>query len=280
MVEIDLNSISDHMIEDRIQILRQAAKVSTRENKEHVWCVIAGNEKLVDDIAYNAITAKDRVQILFRESIKIIDKYTAKRFDCIMLKGETLKISELRNRCNEKGGASVEITNVHIQKVPNLLVIVGPEESMKSFNGETVRQETKIDVLAEDHTSSFIKAELNTRIKFPSFLRNTITPILDMSDVVLSAILVSVIDEENIEKVKEISQNNSLFGIDLKKTIQDKEKQRIKEEIVENHTESEDKSEDKSKEKINEENKEETEIKAEATSTNEETKEPASQAQE
>lgn len=242
---------SDYMIEDRIQILRKAAKVSTRENREHVWCVIAGNEKLVDDIAYNAITAKDRVQILFRESIKILDKYTSKRFDCIMLKGETLKISELRNRCNEKGGASVEITNVHIQKVPNLLVIVGPEESMKSFNGETNRQNTKIDILAEDHTSSFIKAELNTRIKFPSFLRNTITPILDMSDVVLSAILVSVKDEENIEKVKEISQSNSLFGIDLKKTIQDKEKQRINEEIVENHTET--------KEEIKEEDEEENE---------------------
>ena len=28
----------------------------------------------IDDIAYNAITAKDRVQILFRESIKILDK--------------------------------------------------------------------------------------------------------------------------------------------------------------------------------------------------------------
>ena len=206
------------MIEDRIQILRRAAKVSSRE-----WCVIAGNEKLVDDIAYKAITAKDRVQILFRESIKILDKYTSKRFDCIMLKGETLKISELRNRCNEKGGASVEITNVHIKEMPNLLVIVGPEESMKSFNGETNRQNAKI----EDHTSSFIKAELNTRFKLPSFLRNTVTPILDMSDVVLSAILVSVIDEKDIEHVKEISQNNSLFGIDLKKTIQDKEKQRI-----------------------------------------------------
>lgn len=217
------------MIEDRIQILRRAAKVSSRENHEHVWCVIAGNEKLVDDIAYNAITASDRVQILFRESIKIIDKYTAKRFDCIMLKGETLKISELRNRCSEKGGASVEITNVHIQTVPNLLVIVGPEESMKSFNGETTRQKTEINILAEDHTSSFIKAELNTRLKLPSFLRNTMTPILDMSDVVLSAILVSVVDEENIEEVKQISQNNSLFGIDLKKTIQDKEKLRISE---------------------------------------------------
>jgi hypothetical protein len=215
------------MIEDRIKILRRAATVSSRENKEHVWCIIAGNEKLVDDIAYNAITAKDRVQILFRESIKITEKYTAKRYDCIMLKGETLKISELRNRCEEQGGASIEITSVHIQTVPNLLLIVGPEESMKKFYGETNRQNAKINILAENHTSSFIKAELNTRIKLPSFLRNTVTPILDMSDVVLSAILVSVIDENDIEHVKEISQNNSLFGIDLKKTIQDKEKQRI-----------------------------------------------------
>ena len=225
------------MIEDRIQILRRAAKVSSRENNEHVWCVIAGNEKLVDDIAYSAITAKDRVQILFRESIKILDKYTSKRFDCLMLKGETLKISELRNRCNEKGGASVEITNVHINEMPNLLVIVGPEESMKSFNGETNRQNTKINILAEDHTSSFIKAELNTRFKLPSFLRSTVTPILDMSDVVLSAILVSVVDEDDIEHVKEISQSNSLFGIDLKKTIQDKEKQRIFEDVTKNQTE-------------------------------------------
>ena len=207
------------MIEDRIQILRRAAKVSSRENNEHVWCVIAGNEKLVDDIAYSAITAKDRVQILFRESIKILDKYTSKRFDCLMLKGETLKISELRNRCNEKGGASVEITNVHINEMPNLLVIVGPEESMKSFNGETNRQNTKINILAEDHTSSFIKAELNTRFKL------------------LSAILVSVVDEDDIEHVKEISQSNSLFGIDLKKTIQDKEKQRIFEDVTKNQTE-------------------------------------------
>ena len=220
------------MIEDRIKILRRAAQVSSRENNAHVWCVITGNEKLIDDIAYNAITAKDRVQILFRESVKIIDRYTAKRFDCIMLKGESLKISELRNRCAEKGGASLEITSVHIQTVPNLLVLLGDEESMKSFTGETERQDAKINILAEDHTSSFIKAELNTRIKVPSFLRNTVTPILDMSDIVLSSILVSVIDEANIEKVKAISQSNGLFGIDLKKTIQDKEKQKIRAEAI------------------------------------------------
>ena len=224
------------MIEDRIKILRRAATVSSRENNEHTWCIIAGNEKLVDDIAYNAITAQDRVQILFRESINIIEKYTAKRFDCIMVKGESLKISELRNRCSEEGGASIEITQTHIQNVPNLLVIIGPEESMKRFNGETDRQEAKINLLAEDHTSGFIKTEINTKIKVPSFLRSTITPFLDMSEVVLSTILVSVIDEDNIEKVKAISQSNSLFGIDLKKTIQDKEKQKIQDpKIMQEH---------------------------------------------
>ena len=217
------------MIEDRIKILRRAAQVSSRENNEYVWCIIAGNEKLIDDIAYNAITANDRVHILFRESIKLLDKYTAKRFDCIMVKGESLKISELRNRCNENGGASIEITPVHIQTVPNLMVLIGDEEAMKLFSGETERQGANINILAEDHTSSFIKAELNTKIKLPSFLKNTVTPLFDMSDIVLSSILVSVIDENNIDKVKEISQNNGLFGIDLKKTIQDKEKQKFRE---------------------------------------------------
>ena len=53
------------MIEDRIQILRRAAQNSSREN-EKVWGVIAGNDRLLYDIAYDEITAKDRVQIIFR----------------------------------------------------------------------------------------------------------------------------------------------------------------------------------------------------------------------
>ncbi|MDD3408551.1 MAG: hypothetical protein PHX85_02845 [Methanobacteriaceae archaeon] len=46
------------MIEDKIQILRQAAKVSSEEDVEKVWCVIAGNDKLVNDIVYTAIASK------------------------------------------------------------------------------------------------------------------------------------------------------------------------------------------------------------------------------
>ena len=68
---------------------------------------------------------------------------------------------------------------------------------------------------------------------------STVTPLFDMSDIVLSAILVSVIEEENIEKVKAISQSHGLFGLDLKKTIQDKENPIIQEDTNEPQQEKE-----------------------------------------
>ena len=42
------------MIEDNIKVLRQAAKISSTDNThkdEKVWCIIAGNVELIDDIA-------------------------------------------------------------------------------------------------------------------------------------------------------------------------------------------------------------------------------------
>lgn len=240
------------MIEDRIRILRRAAQISSSERNEKVWCVIAGNDRLVDDIAYNAITAKDRVQILFRESISISSKHSYKKFDCILLKGETLKISELNNKTREEGGASLQITSTSLNNQPNLLVVIGPEDYMKKFVGETNRHNVKIDILLEDHTTGFIKSEPKTSFRLPSFLSSTFTPILDTSEVILSALLISVTDEDDIEKVKSISQNNHLFGIDLKTTIQDKEKSKIEakeENKEEDKKEKEDKKEnDKSKE--------------------------------
>ena len=210
------------MIEERIQILRRAAQISSSDKEEKVWCVIAGNDRLVDDIAYNAITAKDRVQILFRETVSISSKHSYKKFDCILLKGETLKIRELNNKSREEGGASLQITSTSLKNQPNLLVVVGPEDSMKKFVSETNKHNAKTDILLEDHTTGFIKSE--PKIGYvPSFLKSLVTPILDTSEIILSTLLISVKEEDDIEKVKSISQNNALFGIDLKKTIQDKE---------------------------------------------------------
>ncbi|ADC47685.1 hypothetical protein mru_1835 [Methanobrevibacter ruminantium M1] len=217
------------MIEERIQILRRAAQISTEDREEKVWCVIAGNDRLVDDIAYNAITRQGQSpDYPLGENVSITSKHSYKKFDCIMLKGETLKIRELKNKTHEEGGASLQITTTSLERQPNLLVVIGPEESMKRFVGQTSRQEVKIDILLEDHTTGFIKSEPKST-KIPKFLKNFFNPIIESSEVILSVLLISVKDEGDIDKVKGISQENSLFGIDLKSTIQDKEIARLKE---------------------------------------------------
>ena len=52
------------MIEDNIRILRQAARVASSDNPidDKVWCVIAGNVDLVDNVAYKAIASKNSVK--------------------------------------------------------------------------------------------------------------------------------------------------------------------------------------------------------------------------
>ncbi len=223
------------MIEDRIQILRRAARISSRENNEKVWCVIAGNDRLLDDIAYNAITAKDRTKILFRETITLEEKRTLKKYDCIMIKGEELKIRELTNYSNERGGASVQFTAELLKEKPNLLVLIGLEEQVIQFTGDCNRAKINIDYILE---TGFIKTEIKSGFRIPSFLKTTFTPILDVSDVVLTTLLISVEKDDDVAKVKKLSKNSTLFGIDLKNTI--------KNEIDEN-TDSEQNSDENEK---------------------------------
>ncbi|WP_297980935.1 hypothetical protein [uncultured Methanobrevibacter sp.] len=258
------------MIEDRIKILRRAAQISSKEKNEKVWCVIAGNDRLLDDIAYNAITSKDRAQIIFRETISVDSRYTAKMFDCILLNGEALKISELSNHTREEGGASLEITSTYLKREPNLLVVVGTEDYMKKFVGKLNKNEIRIKIILEDHTTGFINAQLKSGISLPKFIKNTVNPILDTSEVVLSTLLISVEDEKNIDRIKEISQENNLFGIDLKSTIQDKEQNKTenKEENKENKENKDKDNKEDSKEESDKENS-----KKEESEDNEEKKE-------
>ena len=221
------------MIEDRIQILRRAARISSRENNEKVWCVIAGNDRLLDDIAYNAITAKDRTKILFRETITLEEKRTLKKYDCIMIKGEELKIRELTNYSNERGGASVQFTAELLKEKPNLLVLIGLEEQVIQFTGDCNRAKINIDYILEDHTTGFIKTEIKSGFRIPSFLKTTFTPILD----------VSVEKDDDVAKVKKLSKNSTLFGIDLKNTI--------KNEIDENTDSEQNSDEDEKSEEEN-----------------------------
>ncbi len=103
------------MIED-IQALRQAARLTPdNENQdEKVWCIAAGNVNLIDDIAYKAIASKHSVKILFREHVILKDKRLNKKFDFIMLYGNSRKINQFKRLCNQRGGAFIQITRHYL----------------------------------------------------------------------------------------------------------------------------------------------------------------------
>lgn len=204
------------MIEDEIQVLRQAAKVSNEQSSDKLWCVAAGNEELVNDIAYAAIASKDKVKILFREHITIEESYVHKKFDFIMLFGDADKIRELSYVCKENGGAYIQIAPFYVDNEPNLMLLVAPDDAIKKFVGASERKSSQFSILLEDQTTGFIEADLQLSIKLPKFLQDMITPLFNMSDVVLSTVLISIEKEENIEKVKKLAKDNNVFIIDFK----------------------------------------------------------------
>ena len=204
------------MIEDKIQVLRQAAKVSTEQSSREVWCVIAGNEELVNNVAYSAIASKDRVQILFREHVTLQESLVQKKFDFIMLYGDTNKIREFSYLCKENGGAYIQIAPYYVSSEPNLMLLVAPENNIKKFVGDVERANSKFSILLDDKTTGFIETDLRMSGKIPSVLKSMVSPLFNMSDVVLSAILISTAQEENVEIIQKISKSNQIFVIDFK----------------------------------------------------------------
>ncbi|KZX17498.1 hypothetical protein [Methanobrevibacter filiformis] len=204
------------MIEDKIQVLRQAAKVSTQHSSAEVWCVIAGNEELVNNVAYSAIASKDRVKILFREHVTLQESFVQKKFDFIMLNGDTNKIREFSYLCKENGGACVQIAPYYVSNEPNLMLLVAPEDNIKKFVGDVERANAKFSILLEDETTGFIETDLRMSKRLPSFIKTMVSPLFTMSDLILSAILISTEEEKNVETIQEIAKSNQIFVIDFK----------------------------------------------------------------
>ena len=209
------------MIED-IQALRQAARLTPdNENQdEKVWCIAAGNVNLIDDIAYKAIASKHSVKILFREHVILKDKRLNKKFDFIMLHGETSKIRELSMICKENGGAYLKIAPYYVKDEPNLMLTVGPDNSIKNFVGNCEKNNIKLSFLIEDQTTGFIETDVYITNMLPRFIRNTIDPLFKMADVALSTVLLSSEDQE-LPKIKELARSNKIFLIEFNKILKE-----------------------------------------------------------
>ncbi|WP_409200531.1 hypothetical protein [Methanobrevibacter sp. DSM 116169] len=204
------------MIEDNIQVLRQAAKISQDSPEERLWCVIAGNDKLVDDIAYRAIASKHNVKILFREHVILKEDRFSKKFDFIMLNGLAKNIYNFKEICKSNGGAFIQISPKLIANEPNLMVFVAPDDIIKKCVNNIEQNKISFGILSEDQTTGFIEADLNVGVNLPNFAKSALKPFYNVSDVVLSLILVSVDDEKDIDKVQSIATQSKIFVIDFK----------------------------------------------------------------
>ena len=208
------------MIED-IQALRQAARLTSGDEnqEEKFWCIIAGNVELIDDVAYKAIVSKHSVRILFREHVILTDKRLNKKFDFIMLYGTLNKINQFKRLCNQRGGAFIRITHYYLIEEPNLMVLVAPDDMIKNLVYILEKSKISFTILQESQTTGFIDVDINSNVKLPNFIKSALKPLYNVSDVVLSTILISVEKNDDVEKVQSIATSNRIFVIDFKDIV-------------------------------------------------------------
>lgn len=208
------------MIENKIKTLRKAAKVSTMQDADKIWCVIAGSEEMINNVSYEAILNKDRVKILCREHISSRESFLTQKFDFLMLFGDENKIRDLSLISKEQGGAYLKIAPYYTKNEPNLILLVGMDNHIKKFMGDGEKSRLDYKFLLEDKTTGFIETDVALTSKMPSLIRKTFDPLFKMADVALSTVLIST-QKDIIPGIKELSRKNKLFFIEFDKFLKE-----------------------------------------------------------
>ena len=209
------------MIEDNIRVLRQAAMATTDSNYkvEKTWCVIAGNVDLVDEMAYKAILSNVNIKILFREHVILKDGKLDKKFDFIMLYGNSIIINDFKNQTDDLGGAYVQIPRKYLSDEPNLMVLVAPDDVMRYATSIIEKSRIPFKILQKSQTTAFIDVDINNEVRLPNFIKSALKPFYNANEVVLTTLVVSVENEEHIEKVQSVATSNKIFVIDFKDIV-------------------------------------------------------------
>lgn len=209
------------MIENNIRMLRQAARITANgEHKiEKDWCVIAGNDNLVDEMAYKAIASNHSVKILFREHVILKEGKLDKKFDFIMLYGNAIIIDEFGDETRKRGGAYVNVSRNYLADESNLMVLVAPDNTMRDTVSVIEKSKIPFAIIQESQTTNFIDIDLNNEVKLPNFIKSALKPFYNANEVVLSTLLISVDRDEDVGKVQSIATSNKIFVIDFKDIV-------------------------------------------------------------
>ena len=209
------------MIEDNIRVLRQAARISSGNdyNIEKDWCVIAGNVDLVDDMAYKAIASNHNVKILFREHVILKEGKLDKKFDFIMLYGNSISLNDFKKATEKRGGAFIQVSKEYLNKEPNLMVLVAPDDVIRNTVSTIEKSKLPFAIVKESQTTGFIDIDINNDVKLPNFIKSALKPFYNANEVVLSTILISVEKDGDVGKVQSIATSNKIFVIDFRDIV-------------------------------------------------------------
>ena len=174
---------------------------------------------LIDAMAYKAIASNHNVKILFREHVILKEGKLDKKFDFIMLYGNTLILNDFKNEAHKRGGAYIEVAKEYLNTEPNLMVLVAPDDVIRRT--VTVIEKSKIPfaIIKESQTTSFIDIDINNEVKLPNFIKSALKPFYNANEIVLSAILISVEKDGDVGKVQSIATSNKIFVIDFRDIV-------------------------------------------------------------
>lgn len=200
------------MIEQNIQDLRKAAKVSTSRSSDKIWCAIAGNEEGIDDLIYEAHSLGDRVKIVHREHTSFRDSYIEKKFDFIMLYGDQGSIRELSSISKDRGCAYIQIAPYYAENEENLMLFVSEEERIVKFVADLEKNNIDTKLILKDNTTGFIDTDVVLTINLPKIIKTIVDPLFKMADIVLTTMLLSI-NEKDEEKIKKIANLDKIYSI-------------------------------------------------------------------
>ena len=209
------------MIEDNIRVLRQAAKVSSNSGYkiEKTWCVIAGNVDLVDEMAYRAILSNASIKILFREHAILKNGKLDKKFDFLMLYGNSIVINEFREHARQCGGAYVQIPRSYLSNESNLMILVSPDDVLKQTFSRIEKSRIRFKILQKSQTTSFIDVDINNDVRLPNFIKSALKPFYNANEVVLTTVVISIEKDEDVGRFQSVATSNKIFVIDFKDIV-------------------------------------------------------------
>ena len=209
------------MIEDNIRVLRQAARVTSDSDfkVEKTWCVIAGNVDLVDEMAYKAILSNASIKILFREHAILKNGKLDKKFDFLMLYGNSIVINEFREHARQCGGAYVQIPRSYLSNESNLMILVSPDDVLKQTFSRIEKSRIRFKILQKSQTTSFIDVDINNDVRLPNFIKSALKPFYNANEVVLTTVVISIEKDEDVGRFQSVATSNKIFVIDFKDIV-------------------------------------------------------------